>query len=288
MNNNLLIAFINRQIIFDSLNNSFWLVHKELFTKALRDIDKNLLRELKPLEIDNSKLLKFAKQEHQWLMQTFAKMIQMDGLKPLSDKVIEEMVSNLTLEGHQLNEHFKKIADDSTFKIASAYESLSGIDAKATLAGIIAGAENKAQATILTANSLLQNQIRQKLYDENIDLIDGFEFVATLDLKTTKNICAPRDGLRWDNKYQPIGHNIPYRVPPLHYRCRSLIIPFFSDLPQSKTRASKDGYVDRNTKYFEWLKTQSPDEVASVFGKKNADLLFKGKITPLSLLKPIS
>jgi len=61
---------------------------------------------------------------------------------------------------------------------------------------------------------------REALYAENSDLFDRERYVATLDSRTTP-ICRSLDG-----KIFPLGQG---PRPPVHWNCRSIRVPWFSD-----------------------------------------------------------
>lgn len=76
------------------------------------------------------------------------------------------------------------------------------------------------ESVLLTATSGIQNQVRQALYEENADVFNEEYFVATLDVNTTYE-CAGHDGERYKIGQGP--------MPPLHFRCRSLRVPFIHE-----------------------------------------------------------
>ena len=63
-----------------------------------------------------------------------------------------------------------------------------------------------------------------------------------LDSRTT-GICRARHNKRWTKALEPVGHNLEFRQPPLHWNCRSIIKP----LPDDKLRDEDDYDFD------EWL-----------------------------------
>jgi len=81
----------------------------------------------------------------------------------------------------------------------------------------------KRNATALVRTSVMQvaNESRMAMYEGNKDLINGYEFVATLDKRTTP-ICRAYDGKQWietDGILKPKGHKLLFRRPPLHWQC---------------------------------------------------------------------
>ena len=102
-------------------------------------------------------------------------------------------------------------------------------------------------------------------------LITGYQHVSILD-SVTSRICVARSGLTWDINYQPIDHNFPFEIPPLHFNCRSSIIPIIGALPAVALTASS---------FFAGLSTRRQD---SVFGTRTAQLFREGQIEQQDLL----
>lgn len=75
------------------------------------------------------------------------------------------------------------------------------------------------EAIYLTVNNGIATQIRTDFYRANGDIFDKVKYVATLDSRTTK-ICAANDGKLFDPEQAP--------QPPLHFRCRSTLVPSFN------------------------------------------------------------
>ena len=63
------------------------------------------------------------------------------------------------------------------------------------------------------------NDARMRVYKDNADIIEGLQWVSTLDLRTTVE-CAAMDGLVWDLNGNPIGHGMTLDPPPCHWNCR--------------------------------------------------------------------
>lgn len=90
----------------------------------------------------------------------------------------------------------------------------------------------------------------------------------------------------WDLEQQPIGHDIPYKRPPLHPNCRSvmLLVTKYSEEWGKSTRASADSEVDSKTTYEDWLKGKSEQEQDKILGKGKAQMWREGKITLRDML----
>lgn len=157
------------------------------------------------------------------------------------------------------------------------------------IAGIAGMTANAAAIFGSTLTMAVGNHARQSLYEDNSDVISGVVWVATLDNRTCLK-CAPRDGKRWELKSKkPIGHSVPFVVPPLHIRCRCVLVPVvkaFDELPQSikakipkGTRASLDGYVPQDLTFEEWIEGKPAEFQKEWFGAGRYELFKAGKIT---------
>lgn len=85
--------------------------------------------------------------------------------------------------------------------------------------GVVRKAFHDLESVILTATNGIQNEAKAQLYAENADILDKEQYAATLDARTTLE-CAVNDG-----KLFKLGEG---PKPPLHFRCRSLRIPYIN------------------------------------------------------------
>lgn len=153
--------------------------------------------------------------------------------------------------------------------------------------GIMETSRKDASALVRTSVQAVANEARFSTFENNSDIISSYRHISTLDSRTSEE-CIVRDGLRWknDKKRTPIGHNIPFRVPPIHWNCRSTIIPEIKgvNLIETAERASVDGPVPASTTFNEFLKSKSEGFQNDLLGKGKAELWRKGKITLRQLL----
>ena len=171
---------------------------------------------------------------------------------------------------------------DVRFKLRSAVNRMvtdgrTAQQATADFMDVFNGSRRNAKSLILTAHSAVTSQARQSMYDANNDIIQGVYQLSTLDSRTSA-ICRVRDGLKWDKDKKPIGHNQEFKQPPLHYRCRSVLLPLIDGMTHS-TRASQDGQVPANMTYEQWLKRKSQSEQDEILGKGKAQMWRDGVIT---------
>lgn len=137
------------------------------------------------------------------------------------------------------------------------------------------------RAIVRTAVSHVSGIARERAMMENSDIVIGYEWVSTLDSRTSQ-ICKSLDGqiFKWsDSGYKP--------RPPVHPNERSTTAPvvdqrFRLDDGQS-TRASKgvEGgqQVSADKTYYSWLKTQPKAFQDETLGKTRGALFRNGGLT---------
>ena len=143
--------------------------------------------------------------------------------------------------------------------------------------GLVPLQSRKAATLARTAVNHVSVQARKETLKENDDVLLGYEWVATLDSRTSL-ICMSRDGVIYKDY-----DNDP--KPPAHFNCRSTITPKVNpkfDLGADivGTRAAKGsggaGQVSAGLNYDQWLRKQSESFQNKVLGKGRAKLFRKG------------
>lgn len=123
-------------------------------------------------------------------------------------------------------------------------------------AGGLADVSQRNAATVVrTALNHVSTQAREIVYQKNSDIVEKYEWVSTLDSRTS-TICRSRDGQKYDIGKGPL--------PPAHPNCRSATAPVISSefdfLDGGAKRAARgaDGgmQVDASTTYYDFLKQQ--------------------------------
>ena len=141
----------------------------------------------------------------------------------------------------------------------------------------------RAETIARTATNHVSNQTRKLSMQENDDVIDGYEWVATLDSRTSL-VCAARDG----QIYRDLDKD---PKPPAHFNCRSTItmvvnpeydLAQFGTIPEG-TRPNKGPVGARNlpasTTFNDWLRLQPEPFQEKILGKARARLFREGKMT---------
>lgn len=111
--------------------------------------------------------------------------------------------------------------------------------------------KSAASRLLMTESAYYASASRKDCYKE-LD-IEEFEYVATLDLKTSR-LCRDMDGEHLPMSQYQVGVN----APPLHPWCRSTTVPYFNDeftVGETRTARGEDGKtykVPANMKYKDW------------------------------------
>lgn len=123
------------------------------------------------------------------------------------------------------------------------------------LGGLADISQRNAATVIRTAINHVSTQARETTYKKNSDIVEKYEWVSTLDSRTS-TICRSRDGQKYEIGKGPL--------PPAHPNCRSATAPVISSefdfLDKGAKRAAKGAeggqQVDASTTYYDFLKQQ--------------------------------
>jgi SPP1 gp7 family putative phage head morphogenesis protein len=128
--------------------------------------------------------------------------------------------------------------------------------------GIMETSRRGAEAMVRTALTHTANTAAQATWEANGDIVKGWQFVATLDLRTTLT-CASLHGKKYALGKGP--------MPPRHINCRSTSIPILDPIP---------GVAPLDLpSYDAWLRRQSPETQADILGVAKARLFRDGGLT---------
>ena len=115
--------------------------------------------------------------------------------------------------------------------------------------------ERHSATVVRTALNHVSTQARLMTLEKNSDVVERYEWVSTLDSRTSA-ICRSRDGQKYEFGKGPL--------PPAHPNCRSAISPVvsadfdFLDAGAKRAARGADGgmQIDANTTYYDFLKQQ--------------------------------
>ena len=141
-------------------------------------------------------------------------------------------------------------------------------------------ANHQIRTIVRTSVNQVQNQASQAVYAANSKVAPKYEYVATLDSRTSA-VCRDLDGKKFAYNKGP--------TPPQHFNCRSTTVPIvdFDGLqkkypslekpPVGKvvTRPSATGRVPQDTKYGDWLLQQDKKLQVKTLGNAKKVQYFK-------------
>ena len=143
-------------------------------------------------------------------------------------------------------------------------------------------AAHQIRTVVRTSVNQVQNQASQAVYAANSKVAPKYEYVATLDSKTS-NICMRLDGRKFSYNKGP--------TPPQHFNCRSTTVPVvdFEGLSKRKgfenlkpppagetvTRPSMTGRVPQGTQYGDWLLKQDRKLQIKTLGSEGKVRIFQ-------------
>lgn len=117
-----------------------------------------------------------------------------------------------------------------------------GTRARGFTDGVMSVPRKQAEALVRTSVMAVANVARLQTLSKNADLIQGIQWVATMDSRTTP-ICVALDGLVWRlpesgdaedyGGYVPVKHKKQFPGPTAHFSCRSTqvaVLKSFDDL----------------------------------------------------------
>lgn len=152
----------------------------------------------------------------------------------------------------------------------------------------VTGYTNSQLKTVIrTTLAEVNSQVHYKAYDrlESRDLIQGYEYVATLDGRTTEG-CRVRDGRVFRTSISNIKDA---DKPPRHFNCRSILVPTTDfAIGESGYRSSIGGPVPKGVTYEKWFKGLSETNKRNILGKKYYELYKNGNFNVNKLSDVVS
>ena len=168
----------------------------------------------------------------------------------LSPKKISTIADNLIVEGVPQSQvwrrHSKRVQEKFKDAVRMSYQNnedietlsgrIRGTSANKYKDGILNVSKNQANTLARTSISSVSNRTREETYIANQDVIKGVQFLAHLDSNTTP-ICMAYSGDQWlfeDGGYRNIEGGHEFRQPPLHFNCRSTMLPLLKTSAELK------------------------------------------------------
>lgn len=262
---------------------------RELTTKTYRDIHKTT----------EAQLIDLAGVSTETMVATMNKVAQGELLtKTLTSPQMKQLVKQSVIDGATSAEWWGKQAANTQFKFKSVVQDallkgegtdvitrgVRGTRANNYTDGFMNTSFSNARSLVHTSVQNVANESRLETMQENDDVIEGIEWLSTLDGHTTQ-ICKSLDGLVWDMNHKPVGHSQEWVGATAHWQCRSTQVPVlkgYNELSTGKqiemksVRANMDGKpISGDIDYNEWLKEKDIDDpafVMSTLGSKKYEL----------------
>jgi len=204
--------------------------------------------------------------------------------RPYEAKKMSQWFDSWSTENKQIVENTVKAGVIKGQTLQQMTRELFGTRANNYKDGKLQRSRSQIQTIVRTTNSHILNTTKESFYQENEDIVKGYQWVSTLDSRTTL-ICINLDGKK--DLYDGSVTELNGEVPPSHFGCRSTTTPilkswkelgFDKDELSESTRASMNGQVAETINYPEWLNKQSAKFQKSVLGPtrykawKNGDI----------------
>ena len=219
--------------------------------------------------------------------------------------VISGITANTLINGGPLADWWAKQESDTIFKFSSAIRQgmvlgennqqiVRRIIGTRTQPGLLDLTRNNASALVHTAIQTVANNARQAVYEQNSDVIQAFSWFSAMDSHVCPQ-CMALSGREWKNDKgnTPIGHSVPFQLPPIHFNDRCVLLPVTKtfkqlglDLPKLPPgeRASSLGPISADTTFDQYLQRVPKTQQDEMLGKGRADLFREGKISLNQLL----
>ena len=139
-------------------------------------------------------------------------------------------------------------------------------------------ATNDLKTVVRSGVQHMASVARQLTLEENSDIVDGIEWLSTLDGRTTIEICAPRDGMAYTLKGEPIEHGFPFLGGPgnAHWNCRSTSIPMLKGADQDIDRVGFDYNKETSSRATSTVRFDKDSKTVVGKGVRNPDAVRRG------------
>lgn len=219
------------------------------------------------------------------------------GISMPTDATIARLSLDPLIKGGPLSDWWGKQRTDTTFKVTATIregvllgrnnqEIVRSLIGTPTAPGILTISRNQANSLVQTATHTIANETQQAVFNVNADIILSLKWFTALDSHVCP-LCMARADKSWTNTpdRKPIGHDIPYQIPPIHFNDRCILIPEMQDLgvPVGE-RASSLGPIKGDITFKEYLKLVPDDQVEEMLGVGRAKLFNDGKVTLSQLI----
>ncbi len=233
-----------------------------------------------------AELFNLAKDEVEWQKEVMNEIADIDlNLQTLAAEQLRQVVFAKPFDGRTVAQWYDRLEESAQERLSQ--EIRRGVTEGLTTPQIVSRIQNEGyltttrkqtEAVVRSATSHIANAAREALFEANADIMNGVQFVATLDSRTCLR-CSPLDG-----KVFELGKGVR---PPLHTNCRCTVTPVTKsykelgidaeDVPVG-TRASMNGQIAGDITYNQWLKAQPLEVQELALGKAKAQLFRNGNL----------
>lgn len=267
--------------------------------KQLRELNSKLQRRLLQIFERWPSLIKdgqreFIKEEYRFQEKTVSRLVRDETVKvPPQKETLKKIRTTPMSVGTAgaavtINEMLNDFPRDETKRVISRVtagffnseppreiaRAITGLKKNGYRDGMLNISKRRAEAISRTTYSHLQHQAKEAFLNENDDLIDGVEIVATLDSRTSA-ICKSLDGQVFKKGKGP--------RPPFHYNCRTTYTYVLKKQFRVNTKAQRssvDGPVSAKKTYYSWLKQQPASFQNEALGVQKARIFRNAGLSP--------
>ena len=199
------------------------------------------------------------------------------GIAVRNQALLDRTITAGVFSGESVNKIAKSLAGTLEFdKVATTRQKIAAGGQAIKLAS------HQIKTVVRTSVNQVQNQASQSVYAANSKVAPRYEYVATLDSKTS-NVCKRLDGRKFQYNRGP--------TPPQHFNCRSTTVPVvdYAGLSKRKgfeglteppvgkvvSRPSATGRVPQGTQYGDWLLQQDKKLQVKTLGTEQKVDFFK-------------
>lgn len=219
--------------------------------------------------------------------------------KPKPSDIFTDIIGPNIETSRSLKEHFNSIGEGELIRIQGKINQglADGKSNKEIIQSVLETTsitESQAKALVRTGITRTQSVVVDRLMRDNSEVIAGYRFTAVLDSRTSR-ICSSHDG-----EFYPV--NDKRYVPPLHWNCRSSLVPVLKSKSEiQKVESEKittktldkldpkvlDGQPPKREDYSSWLIRQPMNVKVKHLGSEEKVSLFeKGALAVKEFITP--
>ncbi len=245
-------------------------------SRTIEDVISNEAgKDIKPVYVDGERVWKVAESRPITFAGQYGGTRSLKGAMQTIHETRKKIIEGTIREGFTLGKTIQEMERDLFGSPELNFEN-----------GRFKASRTAASRIVRTTTNHVSTASRIATYRENHHLINGYEWVSTLDTRTS-SICRWLDGKIWTYG-EPAASTLDFeRYPPAHHNCRSTTTPiikswrelgFARNQTSKRFRASMDGQVPADLSYNKWLRRQPKKRQIDVLGPTRYNLWKSGEI----------